>query len=240
MLTTTEVDVDGVLSTCQAIVRERRASRHPFVAQLDELRPARADLGRWAVQKYHQVYLQNVIFSAIHLGAREHEDVRQYAMHQLVAEETDVTSGSAPHYALMRRFAEACGAPAEAFEPSGASTDVRAYVDTLVSACRDEGFVYGLLTIWSIESQSGESAGRVLSWLRANHDFTDAELEWFTVHSEDEDDHAEEGLVLIRRHAPSLPDFAERAPMVTGRICDAWLRLHDHYRALLEPRREAA
>lgn len=239
-MTMTAVDVGDVLSACQGIVRERRSSRHPFVAQLDELSPSRADLGRWAVQKYHQVYLQNVIFSAIHLGAQEHQDVRKYAMDQLVAEETAIVSGSAPHYGLMRRFAEACGAPPAAFEPAAASPEVRAYVDTLVAACRDESFVYGLLTIWSIESQSGESAGRVLGWLRRNHDFTDAELEWFTVHSEDEDDHAEEGLALIQRYAPGLPDFAERAVAVTERICDAWLRLHDHYRALLEPRAEAA
>ena len=110
---------------------------------------------------------------------------------------------------------------------------MRAYVDTLISACRDDEVAYGLLTIWSIESQSGESAGRVLAWLRANHDFTDDELEWFVVHSEDEDDHAAEGIALVRRLALDLPDFPERAPQVVTRICDAWLVLHDYYRGLL-------
>jgi pyrroloquinoline-quinone synthase len=229
----TDVTVDATLEHCRSVVAEKRSSAHPFVAELDLVSPTRRGLGRWAVAKHHQVYLQNVLFSALHLNAREHEDVRQYAMGQLVAEETGVTSGSAPHYTLMRRFAEACGAHEAELDLSHVSLPVRAYVDTLVSACRDQHFVYGLLTVYSIESQSGESAGRVLSWLRAHHDFTDAELEWFTVHAEDEDDHAADGLALIRRYAPDLPDFAERAPAVTTHICDAWLGLHDHYCELL-------
>lgn len=228
-------EVDAVLERCQAIVRAKRSSAHPFVAELDATAPDRAGIGRWATSKYHQVNLQNVIFSALHANARDLPDVRHYCVDQLVAEETHHTSGGSPHYAMMRALAVACGVPDDALDPVAlrVAPEVRAYVDTLISACRDDEVAYGLLTIWSIESQSGESAGRVLAWLRANHDFTDDELEWFVVHSEDEDDHAAEGIALVRRLALDLPDFPERAPAVVARICDAWLALHDHYRALL-------
>jgi pyrroloquinoline-quinone synthase len=226
-------EVDHAIAACQRIVEERRSARHPFVATLDQVRPGRPQLGRWAVQKYHQVFLQNVIFSNIHANAAEFEDVRQAMMDQLIAEETAVTSGSAPHYTLMRRFAEACGAQPGEFATSAAAQEVRAYVDALTSLCRHRHFALGMLVIYCIESQSGESAGKLLAWLRANHGFSEEELEWFAVHAEDEDDHAAAGLALVRRHAPLVPDFHAAAIECSSSITDAWLRLHDFYLSLL-------
>lgn len=230
-----DASVDGVIASCQRIVADRRSAAHPFVATLDKVQPTRADLGRWAAQKYHQVYLQNVIFSNIHANSAGFEDVRQAMMDQLIAEETGLTSGSAPHYTLMRRFAEACGADPALLAADGAAPEVRDYTGTLIDLCRTRHFVLAMLVIYSIESQSGESAGRLLAWLRANHDFTPAELEWFSVHSEDEDDHADAGLALIRRHAGLVPGFAAEAVACASIITDAWLRLHDFYLTLLAP-----
>jgi pyrroloquinoline-quinone synthase len=233
--TPADASVPGVIARCQQIVAQRRSSAHPFVATLDKIQPSRADLGRWAAQKYHQVDLQNVIFSNIHANAREFTDVRQAMMDQLIAEETGRTSGSAPHYALMRRFAEACGADEALLAQDGIAPEVREYTGTLIDLCRTRHFALAMLVIYSIESQSGESAGKLLAWLRANHDFTDSELEWFSVHSEDEDDHADAGLALIKRHAGLVPDFATAAVECTSIITDAWLRLHDFYLTLLVP-----
>lgn len=230
-----DATVATTIARCQQIVADRRSSAHPFIATLDRIRPARQDLGRWAAQKYHQVYLQNVIFSNIHANAVEFEDVRQAMMDQLIAEETSRISGSAQHYTLMRRFAEACGADQVLLASDGAAPQVREYVRTLIDLCRNRHFVLALLVIYSIESQSGESAGKLLSWLRANHDFTAAELEWFSVHADDEDDHAEAGLALIKRYAGLVPDFATEAVAYVSAITDAWLRLHDFYLSLLAP-----
>src|SRR5262249_21656085 len=192
----------------------------------------RQGLRAWAEQKYHQVYLQNPIFGTLH-GKTQLEDVRQWMVQQLVAEETPLTCGSDSHYNLMRRFAEACGAVAASFQPEAAHPQVRAYVDVLLSTMRDESFVLGLLAIYAIEAQSGESVGTFLRWLRQHYHFTEAELEWFEVHAMDDDDHASTGLQLVLKYAHLVGGFAEAAPRVVERICDAWLVLHDHYRDLL-------
>lgn len=231
---TGSAEVEDAIAKCTRIVTERRYSRHPFVAELDRIQPDRAAFGRWAAQKFHQVYLQNVIFSAIHSNAQEHEDVRQYAMDQLIAEETGLFSGDAAHYVLMRRFAEACGEPESSFDRSAASPEVRGYVDRLVALCRDNPVAIGLLVIHSIESQSGEAAGRLKAWLSANRGFSEPELEWFTVHAEDEDEHAAAGLALVRRHAAEVPGFAAAATAATDAITGAWLRLQDYYLDLLK------
>jgi pyrroloquinoline-quinone synthase len=225
-------DVEDVITRCNLIVQERKYSRHRFVAAVEQTAPGKAALGNWALQKYHQVYLQNAIFSIIH-SKTSYEDVRQFMVEQLVAEETGINCGSDTHYNLMRRFAAACGVTDRQFIPATASQAVRNYVDVLLGIMRDEHFVIGLLTIYAIESQSGESVGKLVAALRKTHDFSDAELEWFTVHSGADDDHAEEGVRLVRKYAADVPDFPVRAVAAVEKICDAWLTLHDHYASLL-------
>ncbi|MBA3770986.1 MAG: iron-containing redox enzyme family protein [Ramlibacter sp.] len=224
--------VESVLAHCMAIIEARKYSRHRFVIDLDASPPSKELLGRWAAQKYHQVYRQNLIFSIIH-AKTQYEDVRQFMVEQLVAEETPINCGSDTHYNLMRRFAQACGVPGDAFTEEAAHPEVIAYVDKLLSIIRREHFVVALLAIYAIEAQSGESVERLLAALRRNYDFKEDELEWFTVHSDADDDHADEGLRLVRKYADQCPDYESRAPLVVGEICDAWLRLHDTYAAIL-------
>lgn len=233
----TELDqggVEAVLAQCQSIIDAKKYSRHRFVVDLDVLKPPKERLGRWALQKYHQVYRQNLIFSIIH-AKTQLEDVRQFMMEQLVAEETPINCGSDTHYNLMRRFAEACGVQGAEFTEETASPEVVQYVDTLLSIIRREHFVVALLAIYAIETQSGESVGKLVASLRRNYDFIEPQLEWFAVHSEADDDHAEEGVHLVRKYAHLCSGYAQRAPLVVDEICDAWLKLHDAYAAILAP-----
>ncbi|MGK5068804.1 TenA family transcriptional regulator [Janthinobacterium sp. RT4P48] len=224
--------VEDVIAQCNQIVHEKRYSRHQFVGSVQRGLPDRAALAAWALQKYHQVYTQNLIFSIIH-SKTQFEDVRHFMIEQLVAEETGINCGSDSHYNLMRRFAEASGVGADQFGPATQAEPVRRYVDTLLGIMRDEHFAVGLLAIYAIESQSGESVGKMLATLREAYGYSEAELEWFTVHSDADDDHAEEGVRLVRKYAPQVAGFDQRALAVTERICDAWLQLHDYYASLL-------
>lgn len=233
---TNEPTLEATLAACHEIRQRHRAARHPFVATLDATRPDRARLGAWAAEKYHQVFLQNAMFTAIHANAWDCEPVRQFMVEQIIAEETAITSGSASHYDLMRRFAEACGVPAGAFARGGASAPVLAWVRAAIGICRTRHPAVAMLALHAIESQSGEAVARVLAWLRANHAFTEAELEWFSVHAEAEDDHAAVGLALVCRHAGEVPDFHREATAAVAEICAAWSALHDHYVGLLGAR----
>jgi pyrroloquinoline-quinone synthase len=226
-------DVEVVLDRCRQLVSERRSTLHPFVTELSAHAPGRDALGQWATQKYCQVFLQNAVFSAIHMSAAEHEDVRQYAMSQLIAEETSLCSGSAAHYELMRRFALACRVDEAQLDARAAAGPVRQWVDELVRVARDQGYVFGLLAVWAIESQSGPAAARLLAWLRDNTDFCERQLEWFVVHAEEEDDHAIRALNLIRAHAGANPKFAKLADQVIESVCNSWAQLHDFYLNLI-------
>ncbi len=226
------MEIDAVIAHCGDIIATKRCARHPFVVDFENNRPDELTLGQWALQKYHQVYLQNQIFSIIH-AKTDIPLVRQFMVEQLVAEETPINCGSDSHYNLMRRFAKACGVADDQFCPGTIAPEVRAYVDVLLSIMRDEHFTVGLLAIYAIESQSGESVGAILSALKRHYRFSADELEWFTVHAEEDDGHADQGMRLVREYAPSLADFDHAAPRVVERICDAWLALHGFYRSLL-------
>lgn len=233
--------LDQTLAACHAITARYRSLRHPFGSTLSDTRPDRARLGAWAAEKYHQVYLQNVMFSAIHANAWDNEPVRQFMVEQIIAEETSLTSGTASHYDLMRRFAEACGVPAARFARGRASVPVQRWVATALGVCRSRHPLVALIALHAVESQAGEAVGRVLGWLRAHHTFSEHELEWFTVHSEQEDDHAEAGMALVRAYAHEVPDFHDEALDAVHTLCAAWSALHDHYHGLLrEIRAEAA
>ena len=227
------MDIQGTLRECEAIIGKKRYSRHPFITDLQQNPPSIECLGAWAVQKYHQVYQQNRIFSAIHTQS-PHEDVRQFMMEQLIAEETGLTCGRDSHYNLMRRFAEACGSHVAQFARESMSTPVRQYTEQLVSICQQQHFVIGMLTIYAIESQSSESVENFLSWLRNAYSFSDDQLEWFTIHSEEDDKHADKGLDLVLKYGDSVADFETLAPKFVARICDEWLQLHDYYLSLLQ------
>lgn len=229
-------ELDAVLSRCQEIAARHRAARHPFVATLDATRPDRARLGDWAAEKYHQVFLQNAMFSAIHANAWDREPLRQFMVEQILAEETSIIAGSDSHYGLMRRFAAACGVGRERLQDGRPSTPVLRWVRAAVGLCRDSHPAVALVALHAIEGNAGEAVARVLTWLRDNHTFTERELEWFSVHAEAEDDHAASGLALVKQYAHEVPDFAGAAPRAVETLCAAWTALHDHYLGLVSVR----
>lgn len=220
--------IQNVIDACSLIIGTRKYSLHPFVTKLDELRPSKSALGNWATQKYHQVRLQNAIFSIIY-SKTELRDVRQFMIEQLIAEETGFACGNDSHYNLMARFAAACGVSAEELLRSTPATPVREYVETLLSIMRDEHFTVGLLSIYAIECQSSESVGKLLATLRRLYSFAEGDLEWFRIHAEEDDQHADSGIELVKRHAHLSLEFETDALACVNRICDAWLKLHDFY-----------
>lgn len=225
--------IDNVIDACGNIIRTRRYALHPFVTRLAELRPSKAALGNWATQKYHQVRLQNAIFSIIY-SKSELRDVRHFMIEQLIAEETRLACGSDSHYNLMARFAMGCGVAAEDLLRSTPAAPVREYVETLLSIMSEEHFTVGLHSIYAIECQSSESVGKLLAMLRRLYDFTDEDLEWFVVHAGEDDQHADAGIELVRRYAHLNLEFESDALASVNRICDAWLKLHDFYLGTLQ------
>ncbi|MEO3786726.1 iron-containing redox enzyme family protein [Actinocorallia sp. B10E7] len=218
----------ALLGRLDKIIDDSAYVRHSFTETLVSGSVSRDQLRSWAIQKYHQTFLQNCGFSAIHARAMHHEDVRQWEMEQLIAEETDIRDGSDSHYNLMKRFAIAMGAD-EDLDGVGPAPEVLEFIDYLVGTCLDEHFVYGLLAFYVNERQTPAAAQRMYDYLTKEMGVSRKDAEWFLVHGEVDVYHAREARVLIEKYADDAPGFETRAEEIVRDGCAHWRRLQDFY-----------
>jgi pyrroloquinoline-quinone synthase len=218
---------EAIVGRLDAFIDENAYVKHSFTQALVNGEVTREGLRNWAVQKYHQTFHQNRGFSAIHARA-PHEDVRQWEMEQLIAEETGIRDGSDSHYNLMKRFAIAVGAPENLHELPMAP-EVQAFVDYLLDLCLQEHFVYGLLAFYVNERQTPAAVQKMYDHLVGQMGVTKHDAEWFLVHGEVDTYHAEGARKLIIKYADETPDFDQRAEEVVRNGVAQWRKLQDFY-----------
>jgi pyrroloquinoline-quinone synthase len=222
---------DALLERLDEIIDESAYVKHSFTETLVSGKVSKERLRDWAIQKYHQTYQQNCGFSAIH-AVSPYEDVRQWQMEQLIAEETDIRDGTDAHYNLMKRFAVALGASAD-LDGVGPSPQVQQFVDYLLDVCRNEHFVYGMLAFYVNERQTPAAVQRMYEYLTSQMGTSKHDAEWFLIHGEVDVYHAEGARKLISKYAGEAPGFAERAETVVRNGCAEWRALQDHYYSLV-------
>jgi pyrroloquinoline-quinone synthase len=219
--------LEKVLARLDVIIDENAYVKHSFTRALIGGEVSRRGLRDWAVQKYHQTYQQNRGFSAIHARA-PHEDVRQWEMEQLIAEETGITDGSDAHYNLMKRFAIAVGAPGD-LERLPMAPEVGAFIDYLLGVCLGEHFVFGLLAFYVNERQTPAAVQKMYDHLVGEVGISAHDAEWFRVHGEVDVHHAEGARRLIARYAHEADDFEYRAEEIVRAGLVQWRNLQDFY-----------
>jgi pyrroloquinoline-quinone synthase len=183
---------------------------------------------KWAIQKYHQTYLQNIVFSAIHSNTKN-ETIRQAMMDQLIAEETSIKDGSDTHYNLMKRFAIACGATEDEIIKSQASDSVKIFIDYLMNRCKCSNPILGMLSIYINEKQVPTSAISSKSIIQEKFCISDSDMEWFDLHGTLDIKHAQDGRALIEKYQSECPEFDSMAMPVVKQGVVQWNMLHDHY-----------
>lgn len=227
------LDMDRYFAEFDRIIQANKYSKHSFVKEIEAGRVSREQMKRWAIQKYHQVYLQNSCYSGIHANTL-YEDVRRFEISQLLAEETGIQDGSDTHYNLMKRFAIAMGASEEEVTGAKVHPQVWDFVNYLNGICRNNHFVYGLLAIYVNESQTSESAIKMQDALAQQFGLDDHALEWFHVHGRADIEHSEEGKALVMKYAHEAPNFEWRSYQVVETGSRMWTRLHDYYASIIQ------
>jgi pyrroloquinoline quinone (PQQ) biosynthesis protein C len=210
-------------------IQDHRYSDHSFVHLLNSGEYTEAGLRDWAVQKYFQTREQNCVYAAVHFNARPHLDIRAYEVEQLVDEETNAGEGSEPHYALIKRLADAMGAPAAAYRDANIGYGVTRFVDYLLALASNEHPVIGMMGSYINENQTPKAAQMMYEALKRNHGLDDRTLEWFTVHAGADIEHADRARTLIIKYAADVPDFAARARWTVERGITEWRALQDYY-----------
>jgi pyrroloquinoline-quinone synthase len=214
-------------------IQLHRYSKHPFVKLLAEPSVTKTHLKNWAIQKYHQTFLQNVTFSAIHTNSMCYEDIRQFQIQQLIVEETPISDGSDSHYNLMKNFALAMGATELEIQLSKVAEPVKKFVHYMASVCKDNHPTLGMLANYVNESQTPESANKMYATLKQRFGLDEHALEWFSVHGEADIEHADSAKTLILKHAGDCPNFVEKAWDIVKQGTEQWTNLQNYYADIL-------
>lgn len=228
--TSQPVNVDQILKNFDASIEKRKYTNHSWTKFVLSGQATREGLKDWAIQKYHQTFLQIPIFSILHSRA-ESIPLRKFMVDQLIDEESDLRSGGDSHYGLMRRFALAMGATPEEVDTVPAAPAVKRYVDTMKDICQTEHPVAVLASMYAGESQTAEVIGKVHLLLKEQFKLSDHDLEWFEVHAGD-DLHADAERDLIAAEGHRVPNLEEMGLRVIDRFMTEWGLLQDYYYAV--------
>lgn len=221
-------DINAILKSFDDEIARRKYTNHSWTKLVLSDEVSREGLKNWAIQKYHQTFLQIPIFSILHYRAWDSEPIRLFMVEQLIDEESDLQSGGDSHYGLMRRFALAMGATDAEIEASTPAPAVKRYVDSIIKICHTEHPVAVLTAMYAGESQTSEVITMVLEKLKGEFGLTDHDLEWFTVHAGD-DVHADAERELMASEGAKVPNLKEAGLRVIDTFMTEWGLLQDYY-----------
>lgn len=222
--------IEDILASFDAEIQRRKYTDHSWTKFVLSGQATREGLKNWAIQKYHQTYLQIPIFSILH-ARTDSKAIRLFMVDQLIDEETSISSGGDAHYELMKRFALEMGATEEEIANTPPGGPVQRYVDEIKDVCWTEHPVVVLAAMYAGESQTAEVITQVLQKLRDQFGLTDHALEWFEVHAGD-DEHADAERVLMEEEGSDLPNLEQDGLRVIDRFMTQWNHLQDYYYAI--------
>jgi pyrroloquinoline-quinone synthase len=222
-----ENNIENIIERFDKEVEQRKYTQHSWTKIVLDGKATVEGLKNWAIQKYHQTFLQIPIFSIVHTRS-DIMEIRQFMVEQLIDEETTISSGSDAHYELMRRFAIAMGANEDDFKTVPVGEPVSKYVHEARDICSTEHPTVAMVAMYAGERQAADVARLVLEQLRKQFKLSDHDLEWFIVHSGD-DAHADAEGDLIKKFGAEVPDLEKKGLEVIDRFMIQWGKLQDYY-----------
>ncbi|MET4683339.1 TenA family transcriptional regulator [Brevundimonas faecalis] len=192
--------------------RPRGSGKHPFSQAWSSGGLTREQLGQWAVQHYYYISAIPQQFAALYARMPDPQG-REMLMENLAGEEPPHEPEKS-HPRLLLKFARACGLTDE--DVTGA--EIRG--DILPGTRAMRAWIWELATLRPINEAcagimvalEGQLPTLYPGYISAMEKlgFTDDELEFFHVHVENDDEHAEVGLQLCHRFSDT-PDRQKMA-----------------------------
>lgn len=176
---------------------------HPFSMAWAEGKLSREQIGRWAVQHYYYIAPIPQQFAALYARLPD-LDARQHMLENLLGEEMPETPEKR-HPDLLIKFAQACGFTREQV------TDAEIHDQVLPTTRAMRAWIWELSSIRHI----AESAAGIMVALEGQlptlypkyveamrkMGFSEDDMEFFHVHIEGDEEHADVGLELCHRYA---------------------------------------
>ena len=209
-MTTTE---PSIVEAVDRLIEERSLLNHPFYQAWQ-----RGELTMDALRHYAGQYYQHVLafpqyVSAAHANCPNQDDRREL-LENLIEEER----GEENHPELWLRFGEALGLSREAMTESEALPETAHLVETYREVTNAGSFAQAATALYCYESQVPEIARQKIAGLRQFYGIDEPRaLQFFTVHIEADEWHAEVGRNFVARYGASAEERA--AVQKTAKRC---------------------
>ncbi|MDP3767816.1 MAG: CADD family putative folate metabolism protein [Dehalococcoidia bacterium] len=194
-----------------ALIEERSLLKHPFYQAWQRGELTLDALRDYAGQYYHHVLAFPQYVSAAHATCPDQRD-RQELLENLIEEDR----GDENHPELWLRFGEALGLSREAVEESEPRPQTQRLVQTYRDVTRNGPFAQAATALYCYESQVPEIARQKIAGLQRFYGIDDERgLEFFTVHIDADEWHAEVGRGFVDSYGQDDPDAVRE----TARQC---------------------
>ena len=209
------------------LIEERSLLKHPFYQAWQRGELTLDTLRAYTAQYYHHVLAFPQYVSGAHAGCPD-QGARQELLENLIEEER----GAENHPELWLRFGDALGLSRAAVVDEAPLPETARLIETYRDVTKNGSFAQAATALYCYESQVPEVARQKIAGLQRFYGIDDERgLQFFTVHIEADEWHAEVGRGFIERYGE-----AEAAAVheTAGRCLDAlWGFLDGVYRTTI-------
>jgi pyrroloquinoline-quinone synthase len=199
-----------------ALIEERSLLKHPFYQAWQRGELTLDALRGYACQYYHHVLAFPQYVSAAHASCPDQRD-RQAVLDNLIEED----QGEENHPELWLRFGEALGLDRAEIEHSRPLDSTVQLVDTFRQITRYGSFPEAATALYCYESQVPEVAKTKIAGLKQFYGIdSERGIQFFDVHIEADEWHAEVGREFVERYA-ATPETKAAALKAARRSVDA-------------------
>jgi len=186
------------------IVDSRHCVRHPLVEKWASGELPKKVLGRWAQEHFH--FTKDLwSFLAATYANCPHADARSAILENLT-EEMDPAD---PHVNILLGFAEACGVPAAEIKASKPLPTTWGLKDWLTRTSTHQSWIEAAAGMHiGMESQMPTMAAKILPALRDKYGLSDAQMRFFVLHHEADQEHGGRIYDLVGKYA-TTPEIQE-------------------------------
>jgi pyrroloquinoline-quinone synthase len=183
------------------LIEERSLLKHPFYQAWQRGELTLDDLRSYACQYYHHVLAFPQYVSAAHANCPDQGDRREL-LENLIEEDR----GEENHPELWLRFGEALGLTRDEMITSEPLPETLRLIDTFRDATKNGSFAEGATALYCYESQVPEVARQKIAGLQQFYGIDDERgLQFFTVHIDADEWHAEVGRGFVGRYGEGEP-----------------------------------
>ena len=187
-------------ATLEAARKPRHSGTHPMSAAIASGQLSRRQLGEWAKQHYYYIEVVGQMFGMMYVRTPD-TDARLHILENLAGEEIQ----GERHPDLLLRFAQACGLSRDEILNAEINGQILPTTRAMRSWILELGHFRpmeeaGAGVMVGLEGQLPTMYIRYVEALR-KQGFSDQELQFFHVHIEGDEGHAENGIQLAYRYA---------------------------------------